>query len=229
MKRGKLIAAMLGAWFILVITAASALALPDSAVTLGGAYPVHSRGSLATSEVAIGAASGVTLFGTGVTLLLLATELSELGTFAADFTNVKSPIVEERHCRTEGAPEGVVLSRGNAALVFTNLSPLTLGLLALIEVMEVVCPSLIILLRGSIIGGFSSIGSEASELTSLGAVLLGATGKQEISEYYNSTGTKVKVRLEQEFGQGFVATDVDVAKELKLEVLGSQMVIVTGR
>jgi hypothetical protein len=232
MKRLKLVGVLLGALFALAMLASSAYAavnLPDISVTLtGGKYPVHAVGSLAAAATKLGSASGVSLTGTGVTLLLLTAELSALGTFTTDFTGVENK--EKVKCSSTGDAAGVVLVSGEFHLVPINLSPLTLGILFLVSEVEIICPkgeSPIV--RGNVIGSVNGIGSEGTELTGFGGVLEGAEGKQNISEYYNDGGTKVKAKLEQEAGAGFVAADENVTGELGLSVLGSQMIVITNR
>jgi hypothetical protein len=229
MKRLKLVGVMLGALFALALMATNAFALPDLSVTLsGGTYPVKTGGSLAKSATSLGSASGVTLSGEGVTLLLSVAELSALGTFTTDFTNVQNSAGVK--CHSSGDASGVVLVGGDVHLVYTNLSPLTLGILFLVSEFEVECPGgTSTLVRGNVIGSIGGIGSEATELTGFSGTLVGANGKQEISEYYNSTGTKIKAKLEGESGSGFVASDENVEGVVGLSVLGSQMVVITGR
>jgi hypothetical protein len=200
--------------------------LPDISVTLtGGKYPVHAVGSLATAVTTLSSASGAVLGGNGVTLLLLTTELSGLGTFTADFTNVNNPNNKE-NCHSTGDVSGVVLLGGEFHLV---LSPNNLGILFLVSEFEITCGSLSLLVRGNLLGGLTNIGGEANELTGVGGVLEGKEGKQNISEYFNDGGTKVKAKLETEAGAGFVASAENVTGELVLSVLGSQMIVITNR
>jgi hypothetical protein len=168
------------------------------------------------------------LTGTGATGLLLATELSALGTFTTDLTNISNP--EGVKCNTPGDAAGVVLLGGEVHGVQISLSPLEQGLLFLITEFEIECRGGVnVLIRGDIIATATGAGSEGTELTSFGGVLKGEKGKQEISEYYNDGGTEIKARLESEAGAGFTVSDENIAEEIPNLVLGSQMIVITGR
>jgi hypothetical protein len=231
MKRFKLAAVMLGALFALLAMAAtaSAVTLPDISVTLtGGTYPVTSTGSL-SAATKLASASGVALEGTGVTLLLVTKELSALGTFTSDFTKVIDPN-NSKECSTTGDATGVVLIGGEFHLVpLENAAPSKLGILFLVSEATITCGTLEVVVRGNVIGSVNGIGSEGTELTGFGGVLEGKEGKQNISEYFNDGGTKVKAKLESESGAGFVGADENVAGEVKLAVEGSKMVVISPR
>jgi hypothetical protein len=232
MRPIKLLSAMLSVLFGVAILAVSAFAatLPDISVTLtGGLYPVHVQGSTAaTAKTSLETAGGGLLNGSGATLLLLTSELSTLGRFTATFTHIENP--EKIKCNTSGAPAGVVILEGEFHLVPTSLSPLNLGILFLVTEVELECPGGInIIVRGNLLGGITGIGSEGTELTGFSVAIMGEKGKQQISEYYNDGGTKIKTKLELEAGSGFTASSLTIAEEIKLQVLGSQMIVITGR
>jgi hypothetical protein len=203
--------------------------LPDMSVTLsGGVYPINMEGSRTSATTSLGTASGVTLSGTGVTLALETTELSALGTFKSTFTKVKSS--EGIECNTAGDAKGVVLVKGEFHLVPINLSPLSTGTLFLVSEAEIECPGGVnVVVRGALISSLNGIGSETTELTGFGGELKGSKGKQNLSEYYNVAGTKVKAKLESEAGVGFVMSDENISEEVKLTVEGSKMLVITGR
>jgi hypothetical protein len=233
MKRLKWAGILLGMLLGLALTATSALAavtLPDISVTLtGGVYPIHAQGSTkATTETSLSTTGGGVLNGTGATLLLLAIELSALGTFTADFTHVENP--EKVKCHSVGDAEGVVLVSGEAHLVPISLSPVMGGALMLVTEFEVECPAGInVIVRGNVLASINNVGSEGTELTGVSGALKGEKGKQAISEYYNDGGTKIKTKLESEAGAGFTKSAMNVEEEVPLQILGSQMVVVTGR
>jgi hypothetical protein len=212
--------------YIKILVPGAVGTLPDISVTLGGSYPVHAQGSVANALTALSTTSGVALSGSGVTLLLLTTELSALGTFTSTFTKVKNS--ESIECNTTGDAKGVVLVKGEFHLVLAPMADL--GILFLVSEFEVECPTGInVLVRGNLIGSVTNIGNETSELTGFGGVLEGSKGKQSLSEYINSTGTAVKAKLESEAGAGFAASAENVSEEVKLEVLGSQMIVINPR
>jgi hypothetical protein len=231
MKRLKLVAATTGTLLALSVLATAAVAevkLPDISVTLsGGTYPLHIVGSIGGRTNA-STLSGVALEGKGATLLLLLGELSALGTFTWDYTNVLDPF-NGNQCNTLGDAAGVVLVPGEFHLVQINLNPLMVGLLYLISFTEIRCGGTIILLRGRMLSTVVGIGNEGTELGGLGVTLVGKEGKQELSEYYNTGGTRIKAELELEPGSGFVDADANIEGELGASVLGSQMYVITGR
>src|ERR1700733_4072083 len=99
MYRVKLLVVLVGALFVLGVVAvsASAFTLPDISIALGGTYPLHSEGSptVANPKTELNTAGGSVLKGKGVSLLLLTTELSALGTFSSTFLEVER---EEKKC-----------------------------------------------------------------------------------------------------------------------------------
>jgi hypothetical protein len=232
MRLLKLVGILLGLPLVLAIAATSALAtvnLPDISVTLsGGTYPIHLQGSLPTTVAALITAADVPITSEGFTLLLLTTELSALGTFNMDFGKVVSENAVP--CNTAGDLEGVVLAKGEFHLVPINLAPLTLGILFLVSQFEIECPGSVgYVVRGNVAGSLNNIGTEATELTGLGTTVAAINRRQQISEYYNDGGTKIKTKLEIEAGAGFEATSLTVNAEIGLSVLGSQMIVITNR
>jgi hypothetical protein len=134
MKRLKHAAAPAAALLTLAITSTThaAVNLPDISVTLtGGTYPVRIQGTLRNAIVEVGTSSGVVIEGKGVTLLLLTTELSALGTFTLDYTNYREP-KSGATCQTAGDAAGVILVKGEFHLVPLEVSAaLPLGILFL--------------------------------------------------------------------------------------------------
>lgn len=209
-------------------TASGAVKLPDIAVTLtGGAYPIRIIGESATVTTAFGDASGFVSEGKGETILFLTTELSALGTFTADLTDITE---RNGDCETPGDGSGVVLVTGEAHAVPINLSPLEQGILLLVTEFEVVCPGDDVEIRGDVLASATGAGSEGTELTGFSGALEGNdTGQQAISDYYNAGGTKIEAKLEAEIGAGFVKADEDDSEEIFNTVLGSQMIVITNR
>jgi hypothetical protein len=227
MKSVKLVGVVLGALLALAVMVSNTFALPDISVTLtGGTYPVHLNGSI-NVPTAIGSSSGVVFAGNGVTLLLLTTELSALGTFDATFTNVEDPN-NGGTCNNVGQTKGTgnVLVTGEFHVV---LGPVGLVILFLLTFLEMECGTFAPEVRGDVLGSVQNAGSEGTELTSLAGELTGREGKQTLSEYFNSGGTIVKAKLETEAGSGFVTTSQNTEGQMGLSVLGSQMIVITGR
>ena len=161
MKQLKLLGLALVAMFALGITVTSAFALPDISITLGGAYPLHlnfaDNGATVTK---LESGAGTQLEGKGVSILLLTGELTALGTFRADFLNVTR---SGTNCNSVGDATNVVLTEGSFHIVYTNLSPLTLGTLFLPKTVIIDCGKLEIEVKGDVIAGMNGIGTEATE------------------------------------------------------------------
>jgi hypothetical protein len=229
MNRFKLAGVMLGALFVLaaMATSASAFTLPDVSVTLtGGVYPLHLNSNLPTTATVLSAASGSVLTGVGTSTLLLATELSALGTFASTFLNVINGVPEK--CTTGTEAPGVVKLSGEYHVVPINATG-KLGELFLVSEFVITCGTEKVTIRGSVLGSISA-GTENQELTSTTGVLLSTeTGKQELSEYINDTGSIVKAHLEADAGLEFVTAGQNVGAPATFEALGSQMFVITGR
>jgi hypothetical protein len=233
MKRLKHAAAPAAALLTLAITSTTlaAVNLPDISVTLtGGTYPLHLQGTLPKISWRLGTASGVVWEGTGVTLLLLTTDLSALGKFTFDFTNMEEPKTGAK-CNTAGDASGVVLESGEFHLVPLEVSAsLPIGILFLVSEFEIKCAgSYEPIFRGDLLSGLEGIGTETTELTSLATTLEGELGKQNVNSYFNDGGTKIEPKFEIEEGAGFVAADIDLVGQLGLSVLGSQMIRITNR
>ena len=228
MSRFKLVGVMLGALFALAMMAssASAFTLPDISVTLGGAYPLVTEGNLTAAKTSLGSASGITLEGTGVTLLLKTAELSASGAFTSTFTKVA---FGTKKCLTSGQAAGTVVIPGTYDVVPLNTTG-TIGLLYLLTATTITCEGNEVAVKGDVISSINA-GTESQELTSLSGKLEGSKGKQTISEFINDNGSKVKAKLEAETNKSgeFVASDENVNEELKLAVTGSKMLVITGR
>ena len=212
---------------VIMSTSASAFVLPDVALTLSGTYPIHMQGSRSVTFF-WSTAAGNFAQGSGVTLLLLSTALSGLGTFTYTFTSFTA--FGSRDCRTFGLVFGVVVISGEYHVVPLNTTG-SVGLLFLVPKTTIECegPNEIVL-QGSAISSISA-GTENQELTSVGGKLEGSKGKSTISEFINDTGSKIKAKLEVEINRSgeFLNSAVNINEELILGVLGSKMVVVTGR
>jgi hypothetical protein len=228
MNRLKLAGVFLGAVCALAMMAASsasALGLPDVSIALGGTYPLHLDGESAAAT-SLGSASGVTLEGKGVALLLLATELSALGTFSSTFKEVKVP--GGASCKTGSEPAGTVLTTGEYHVVPLNLTG-TLGILFLVTFVELTCGATKLKVRGNTVGTILKAGEEDTQLEELGGDLEGSLGKPNVTSYYNDGGTLVTTSLETDAGLEFVKSDENVAGEVIVTALNNEMFEITGR
>ncbi len=92
-----------------------------------------------------------------------------------------------------------MLTEGSFHVVITSLYPnLQIGLLFLPNEVKLECEGVNLKVKGSVISSINTNGiTEATELTNIkGLLAKGSTaGSQQISEYYNDAGTKVKSGL----------------------------------
>jgi hypothetical protein len=233
MKHLKLLGVALAALFALGISATTAFALPDVSLTLtGSSFPLHLDVTLLSVATKLTSASGAGFEGVGFLLLLLALSLTSLGTFEALFTKVKETGGAGSECKSPGDPLGEVLTKGTYHIVYTALTPLTLGLLFLVQPVTLTCGASEFDVRGLVLSSINpgSIGTEGTELISvLGASKGNGKGKPNVTTYYNDGGTAVKAKLETEFGAGFVETDEEVEAEITLLALKTNMFVITSR
>jgi hypothetical protein len=229
-KRARLVLGVLFA-FAAMATSASAFTLPDVSVTLtGGKYPLHLEANNPAATTTLESASGVSLEGVGVSILLLATELSALGTFAALFLGIKIAANGSK-CHTGTEQPGVLKLTGEYHIVPLNNAG-KIGLLLLVSEVQLFCgepTEMTTTVRGDMLASITNAGTENHELTSLTGALSGSLGKPELSEYVNDTGSIVKAHLEADWGLEFVAVNLQISEPLSFAVLGSQMLVITGR
>jgi hypothetical protein len=229
MKHVKLFGVALVALLALgVTTATSAFALPDVSLTLAGSsFPLHLQVTLLTVATQFSSSSGAQLAGEGILLLLLAKSLSSLGTFELTLLKVSEGTTK---CNTPGDAEGVIEVHGTYHIVYTALSPLTLGELFLVEPYIEKCGATEFDLRGSVLSSITNAGTEGTELTSLSGTLSGnGKGKPSLVTYYNQGGTAVKAKLESELGAGFVEIAEEVKAVVTVSALKTNMFVITGR
>ena len=209
MKWFRLFGVALMAMFALGVTmASSASALPDLSVLPGEPTLLHLDVTDLTVSTKISNPVEV-IKGTGLLLLLLSDELTALGTFEILFTNV----VEEtgERCKTTNDAEGEELLSGTYHIVYTSLSPLTIGTLYLVLPVEITCGTLVIKVEGSMLSSLSPAAS-GTDQTSVAGVLKGnSEGKPNLVNYYNDGGTIVKAKLTFKVSGG-------TAKEAAMEV-----------
>lgn len=200
--------------------------LPDVSVTLtGGHYPLSIEGRT-TTATSIGTASGIFVSGKNTALSLTMSELSSLGTFSMTLSNVEEPANKEK-CKTGSEAGGTVKFTGEFHVVPLKSSGIV-GTLLLISAFELTCGTLKIKVHGDLLGSLN-VGSESSELARAGTVVEGSLGVQKLSEYVNDAGSIVRANLETDGGLEYIKADLNVTGEIPLEVLGSQMLVITRR
>jgi hypothetical protein len=229
MKISRLFGVAFATLFILVM--ASTPALAGLSLTLAGSsFPLRVSVTLLGVATKLTSASGVAAEGVGFLLLLLASSATNLGTFEALFTKVK--VGETAECKSEGDPQGEVLSKGTYITVYTSLSPLTSGNLAIISPLNVTCGATEVEIRGTVLASINpaSIGTEGTELVSaLGSLKGNGKGRPSVRTYYNKGGTAVQAKLEAELGVGFIEAAEEIEAEVTVLAAKTNMVLITGR
>ena len=203
MKRLKLLGVMLAAMCAMGLMATSAFAeLPDISVTLCApvcTYPLHLNYLSETVNTKLESATGSLLEGKGLHVLYLIGELTSLGTFQAIFLNVVNGKETAEKClKTGTSVAGEVITEGSFHIVYTSLSPLTLGTLYLVTELSVTCPgvAIVIKIKGSLIGALRTPGSSSTEqLLGLKNLLGGSAGKQQFRAFENASGGKLLAQL----------------------------------
>jgi len=192
------------------------------------AYPLHLNYGSTTVNSELETTAGGLLKGVGLKVLFLIGELSALGTFRADFLDVKDGA---KLCMSTGDEDGTVLTEGSFHVVYTNLSPLLMGVLYLPSQVVIECEGTNATVKGSILSSFIAEGNTLTELTSVsGQLLKGASaGKPKIEEYYNDAGTKVKAKLETTTGGSTKESNEVVEGTPVFSALGGKMFVVTSR
>jgi hypothetical protein len=209
-----------------IMTAASAsAALPDLSLLSGEAFPVTMEGSLTSKDLLETAVLGEKLEGTKVTLKLELAELSALGKFTAVFVGVKektNPCKSTSGAKEEVATSGefhIVLLVGGASygIVFLPSS-------VLIECGEPAKTKIHV--KGAAVG--STTLATGADFTETKGTLEGSKGKNNITEYLNSSGTATKGILESNFGTGFEQSMESVTGAITLKVVGTKMLVLTA-
>jgi hypothetical protein len=228
MSRSKVYMIIAAASLTGLIAPATTSALPDTSLTLpGSTFPLHLNFADNNKTVTeLQSASGSVTQGAGLSLLILIGGSTALGTFRTDFLNIKG---SGKVCHSVGDAAGVILVEGSSNLVYTSLSPLTLGTLYIPKAFEVECEDLAIEIQGSVLASANGIGTENSELTTASGQLTGTKGKPAIKTYYNDAGAPVQPLLLSNAGGGFVQSNLIVAGEPVLTALGNNMFRITSR
>jgi hypothetical protein len=228
MSRLKMYVIIAAAGLTGLVAPATASALPDTSLTLpGSTFPLHLNfADNGVTRTQLQSASGVVIEGAGLSLLILIGDLTALGTFRADFLHIQRGA---KACNSVGDPKDVVLVEGSSDLVYTGLSPLTLGTLYLPKAFEVECEGLVIELKGSVLASANGAGTENSELTTTSGQLTGTKGKPAITTYYNDSGQLLVATLLSNAGAGFVTSTLIVEGEPLVTALGNNMFRVTSR
>jgi hypothetical protein len=210
------------------LAASPSFALPDGSLTLSvSSFPLRLNFESATTKGTLETTAGGLLTGEGGKISLSISQLTSLGTARLTFEKIADGA---KKCSSTGDTAGTILVEGTGHLVYTSLSPnLQLGILYEPKTFEIECEGTDVEVKGDAIASLNGIGTETTELTSASGKLSGNKGVQEIKEYYNDGGTKVKTQLLTNPGNGFKESDLVVEGEPVLKALGSNMFVITGR
>jgi hypothetical protein len=215
---------------VTVVATASAETLPDVSIALGGSYPIHSQfndNGKTTSFIENTSGERISS-SSGLSALLLMTELSSLGTYEVQLLAVKA---SAKSCNTSGDSSGVVLVSGTSHIVLLA-GKTTLGLLFLQPKVTIACEGLNIKVEGSALASLQSTGTESTELTQVGGILKGVAGnkgKPELTKYINDEGTESTALLLSNFGTGFLESAQNVEEEITATTLEGKMFVISPR
>jgi hypothetical protein len=229
MRQLKILGAALVAIFALGITATSALAiLPDlhclkSEEPGTTKCPVHLHfADNGVTKTELQSTAGGKLEGKGVSILLLTTELSSLGTFGAIFLAVEWK-KESTKCNTKGDAAGAVVTKGAFHVVYWSLSPLRVGIAFLPEEVTIECGvNKTIKVEGCALSTAEPKKPFESELdvTNIDGALEGSGGKNALTAFDNQNGTgTVPCKLESKFVGGALAQSMETIPTVLLETL----------
>ena len=194
-------------------------------VAVPNAYPLHLNYESTSAATELETTAGGLLRGTGLKVLSLS---GESGTFRADLFKVKDGT---KKCTSTGDTVETVLAEGSFHLVYTNLSPLEMGILYLPNEITVECEGTNSKVKGDMLASANVAGTETTELTGIGGQLKkgSSAGKPAIEEYYNDAGTKVKAKLETTTGGTTKESTGIVEGEPEATALEGKMFVITSR
>ena len=227
----KLFGVGLVALFTLALTSSSFAQLPDISVALGGTYPLHLEVTALNGRTELQTEGFESLVGTGLLLLLLAAQLTSLGSFELLFTSVLRPgPAQPVSCFSENGTTkdgtGLVLTLGTFHIVLVPPHG-SLGLLFLLQPLKIICGAVTIRIRGSALSLITNAtGTEGSEYSALTGALKGFNGVPEVDEYLNEGGTIIDAHLEADFGIEFMGAAESLAGEVMATALEGKMFVI---
>jgi hypothetical protein len=217
---------------VMVTSASASTTLPDISLASGTSYPLHMEVTYLTSaNVENTGTEGLEskeANGGSILLLLLLDELSGLGTFSVLFTKVHiiTEAKEGAECNSEGDKSGEVLGGGTFHVVFLPpASSKKRGDLFLERELKIECAKVKIKVKGSVLSSLEQPSGTEQTTLSFG-VLHGSKGTPELTKYFTDT-SEGEAKLESNFGSGFLAIDVNVAKGGDLHTLEGKSFSVT--
>jgi hypothetical protein len=216
----------------LTTTSSFAQTLPDISIALGGSYPLHLAVTLLSVNTELTTIGGSgELHGVGLLLLFLTEQLTSLGSFDALFTSVLNP-AENQRCFSEVGTTadgtGLMLTLGTFHIVLKLNG--SLAILYLVQPLKVVCGTVMIHIRGSILSPINTQGTEGTEYSSLmSRIASGSPGVPEWTEYLDDGGTIVSAKLESDFGTGYVTSAENVGEDVEATVSEGKMFVIKPR
>jgi hypothetical protein len=188
-------------------------------------YPLHLNfADNKVTPTVLRSTGGGKLEGKGVSVLLLTTELTSLGTFSSTFLAVKKGTTP---CNSVGDAKEVVLVKGEFHIVYIHLSPketLTIGAAFLVEPLSIECAAVTVKVLGCALAGVEGLGQE--DVTTILGLLQGdEKGKNLLTKYWdNEKELECKLLSDFETGEKQSEESVGTSKELiTLASLNNQM------
>lgn len=199
--------------------------LPDISLALEAEkYPAVAAGELKSADT-LETIIGEKIEGTLVKLTLELKELSALGAYTAIFTGVKQKTLP---CKTTGASKEEVVNPGEFHLVLSASGTLQLLFLPTGFTFECGEPAKVkVKVKGKAVASVKAALEE--EITTLGGILEGTKGKQNLTSYLGGNDELVeKAFLESNFGLGYEQSMESVTGELTLKLEGGKMIEIDG-
>jgi hypothetical protein len=229
MRHLKILGVALVAMFAFGIMATAAFALPDVSVLPKENFPLHlnftETGTKPTTSLRT--TGGSQLKGEGLSVLLLWTELSALGTWAADFLKVKNGTTP---CNTTGDAKEVVLVSGEVHVVpLPPKGSKEVGGLFLFKEFTIECEKVKVKVRGSAISSITDPKAEECVELLTGALVGDKKGKNTLTKYLNDNGEETEGILEANFGTGYLQASEEVGEAIHFSVLEKKMFLISGR
>ncbi|HEX3911829.1 MAG TPA: hypothetical protein VHW67_14120 [Solirubrobacteraceae bacterium] len=132
-------------------------------------------------------------------------------------------------CKSAMEPAGTIAVETEGHLVFTSLSPLTVGVLATVPTTTIACgttesPEKVkVKVEGSVLGSFTAVLN--TDITESTSEFKGSKGKQTKTKYFNEAGEEVSAKLSANFGLGSESVDFNLGSFVDKY---SKMIIVSG-
>jgi hypothetical protein len=207
---------LVGAVGLVLASPALALELPDVHVLSSESYPATAEGAVEGVEVAVLETEiGEKLTASGAQVTTELQKLTSLLFGVFTLTSFEDHRIKTS-CHGVGQPAGTVVIEGEEHVVDTSTAPLMMSYLFLFKEITIECGKEKRKLRGMLLYRVEKVTS-GTDVTQYGLIgKCAAKGKQELTEYFNDEGVRVKSVLSANFGLGFENACLAINKELVL-------------